>query len=370
VNSVAIDLTPVLPGGENGGAKPLTLELVRSMAAQRRGVRFLLFTTARNHGELAALDAPNVERRRARAWFRYEMFRPRADLLFCPLTEPLYHRGGTPTISLIHDLQFLAYPEFFSAAERGERMRHFRAAVEKAALLICPSEFVRATILEHSGLPPGRVRAVRHRAHRRLADTSADERRSVAASQGLAVDSFLIYPANFWKHKNHERLLEAFRLFLDRHPGSPTRLVCTGAPGARRDQIEALVRASALEDRVMLAGYLDERTFAALFAGAKALVFPSLYEGFGMPVIEAMAMGKPVLCSNCTALPEVAGDAALLFDPLRPASIAGALGRLEDEPDLCSTLAERGRARSATFGDCAMMAEEYLSLFDEVLSAR
>jgi glycosyltransferase involved in cell wall biosynthesis len=177
---------------------------------------------------------------------------------------------------------------------------------------------------------------------------------------------YVLYPANFWPHKNHRTLFEALRRHRARRPGSRLRLVCTGAPGPAMRALQA----AAEPEQVIFAGYVAPAQLEALFRSCLGVVVPSLYEGFGMPVLEGMAHEKPVLCSNVTSLPEVAGDAAVYFDPLDAEQIASALGRLEDEPVAMAELAARGRARAACFGTARDLAARYLDVFDAVLAER
>jgi glycosyltransferase involved in cell wall biosynthesis len=180
----------------------------------------------------------------------------------------------------------------------------------------------------------------------------------------------LLYPANPWPHKNHRVLIEAFAQFLGRARDSDLALVCTGAPGSAADELVELAQRLIPEGRFAFAGYLPEHEFAALLQRCRALIVPSLYEGFGLPVLEAMACDRPVLCSNTTSLPEVAGDAAILFDPRDPLAVAEAIQRLETEPGLDAALVQRGRARLAAFGSAREMAAKYLAAFDDVVAAR
>jgi glycosyltransferase involved in cell wall biosynthesis len=194
----------------------------------------------------------------------------------------------------------------------------------------------------------------------------------VLARLGVGARRFLLYPANPWPHKNHRVLVEAFAAYRRAFPAADLALVCTGAPGPAADALVAwaLEDARLPPDSFAFAGYLPEREFVALLQASRALIFPSLYEGFGLPILEAMACGKPVLCSNVTSLPEIAGDAALLFDPRDAAAIAQAIDRLESEPGLEEHLVRRGRARAAHFGTARAMAASYLAAFEDVVSAR
>ena len=405
---IAIDLTPLLPGGDNGGAKPLAIELIRHLARVAPQCEFILLTNEKSHEELKPLEtgAPNVQRlcttqpqnasslslrmglRARRLLLRflpdsalrklaqlYSALFPAAppstsllrqvaaDLLFCPFTGVLFFDPSVPVVSLIHDLQYLTYPEFFEPEVRHERDRHFRQVCRLAGRLICVSEFTRAAVLEHADVPPERVVAIPSAPQHRLPAASR-----VPAALPLTPGRYLLYPANFWRHKNHELLLTAFGLYRAAHPASDLKLVLTGAPGPRRDRLIEASRRMRLAESVVFPGYLPDDEFAALLAGCAAMIFPSLFEGFGMPVLEAMAAGVPVLCANRTSLPEVAGDAALLFDPRRPVEIVDAITCLEADPALRRTLIEKGKQHLRSLPGPADMATRYLQVFEDLVS--
>jgi glycosyltransferase involved in cell wall biosynthesis len=292
-----------------------------------------------------------------------------ADLLFCPFTGALIFDPAVPVVSLVHDLQYLVYPEFFEPADRVQRDRHFRQVCRVASRLVCVSEYTRASVLEHSGLAPERVVAIPSAPHRRLAEPArrgeAEAGERVLAGLRLSRGGYLLYPANFWRHKNHELLLTAYGIYRAAHPQADLKLVLTGAPSARRDELREAVRRMGLADWVIFAGYLPDEDFAALLAGSAAMFFPSLFEGFGMPVLEAMAAGVPVACGKLTSLPEVAGDAALLFDPRRPAEMVAAMERLAGEPAWRDEWIERGRRRVANFLTPEEWAARFLAVFQE-----
>jgi hypothetical protein len=141
------------------------------------------------------------------------------------------------------------------------------------------------------------------------------------------------------------------------------RLVCTGAPGARQQWLKQAAEGLGLGDHVLFPGYLANAELLALVTNSAGMIFPSLYEGFGLPVIEAMATGVPVACSNVTSLPEVAGDAAILFDPRVPDDIARAMIALAHDKDLTARLVRAGDLRAAQFSDSKLMAEQYWEAF-------
>jgi glycosyltransferase involved in cell wall biosynthesis len=227
-----------------------------------------------------------------------------------------------PSVVTLHDLQHLDLPALFGRAERTFREIAWHRSVRAADLVIVLSEFVRERAVAHLGLDPARVRVV---------PSGVDHERLRPSDR--AREPLLLYPARRWAHKNHERLFEAFALLRAERP--ELRLVLTGGGdfGPLPEGVEARGRVP-----------FDE--VAGLLGRASALVFPSLYEGFGLPVLEAMASGCPVACSGAGALPEVAGDAARMFDPSDPAAIADAVRDVLAAPDGWRA---RGLARAAAF---------------------
>jgi glycosyltransferase involved in cell wall biosynthesis len=399
---VVVDLTPLLPGGENGGAKPMTLELIRRMASRSPKTKFILLTLMRSFDELAAFKQPNVqvvevvdkaasldlyavrlvrtrrglERRTRTFWSKLRWLTPDrgplvrhlgGSVLFCPFTAPSFAQAGIPTVSVIHDLQYADYPQYFEELDRSQRHQNFTEACRRADRLVCVSDFVRRRVLEESGLPQERLTTVHTQLAHRLPVPAPEVSASVLARLRLTPGRYFLYPANFWKHKNHEILFVAMRLFTARLRHSDLKLVCTGAPGERRDFLQSAAERMGLRDRVVFPGYLSESDFSALMRGCLALVYPSLYEGFGMPVIEAQAIGKPVLCGNLTSLPEVAGQAALIFDPRLPESIVAAMQRIESDLTVRQDLIRNGFENVKRFVNADAMASQYLRTLGEVV---
>lgn len=398
---VVVDLTPLLPGAHNGGAKVMTLDLIRRMAAQAPDLDFELLTLERTYAELGALERENVHRRliepaipsennalryvkailrrlpervevkAAAALLKIGSLLRRAseagrgsrtDLLFCPFTAPYYAAPGIPTVCVVYDLQYAEYPQFFDPQDRAQRDHTFTEACRHASRLVCISDYVRRTVLERSNLAAERVSTVHIQLADRLPVPSEGDANETRRGLGLEPGGYLLYPANFWEHKNHRMLLTAMGMFVARNPDSKLKLVCTGAPGPRQEYFRAASVQMGLGDRVLLPGYLSDAAFAALLRGSRALIFPSLYEGFGMPVVEAMHAGVPVLCSDVTSLPEIAADAALLFDPKLPLRIVEAMERADSDAALMRELVARGHRNAARFADRERMAAQYLEI--------
>ena len=227
-----------------------------------------------------------------------------------------------PTVVTLHDLQHLDLPEMFPRAERAFRSLFWHRSLRRADRVIAISAFTRDRAVERLGLDPARIRVIPQGLdHDRLEPGGGNR------------EPFLLYPARRWKHKNHERLFEAFTTIRRARPD--LRLVLTG--GGTFD---------ALPDGVEWRAHVDANELATLMQRASALVFPSLYEGFGLPPLEAMACGCPVACSDAGALPEVVGDAARLFDPRDPAAIAASVLDVLEDP---APWIERGLVRAERF---------------------
>jgi glycosyltransferase involved in cell wall biosynthesis len=287
------------------------------------------------------------------------------DLLFVPFTAPFYWQPNVPMVVILHDLQHLVHPEFFSAEQRLNREGHVTDACLRAERVVCVSEHVRQMLVAHVPSVTRRALTIHHAMlHEFDVPTEPSD---VLERLGLASTEYLLYPANFWPHKNHGRLFEALRLLpTEARP----KLVCTGAPGQSMQTVQALAKQLLGPDAVVFPGYVAPRDFLALLDTCTALIYPSLYEGFGMPVLEAMARAKPVLCSNVTSLPEVAGDAATYFNAMDSADIARAITDLRWHPEAIAARVEIGRERAQRFGDPTDMAQKYIAVVEEVFAAR
>lgn len=259
------------------------------------------------------------------------------------------------------------YPQFFQDRDRADRDQTFRDACRLATKLVCISDFVRTTVLQNSSLDPASVVTIHIGLRSRLREPGSESQEKVLSRYNLTSGEYLLYPANFWPHKNHAMLLTAFGMYRARNPASKLKLVCPGALEVGAEYFRDSSRRMALGDSVVFSGYLPDSEFSTLLHASRALIFPSLFEGFGIPVLEAMAAGKPVLCSNLASLPEVAGDAALYFDPKKPDEIMSAIERLMSDRQLVGNLILRGRSRCAAFPSVDSMAKHYLGIFREVM---
>ena len=229
---------------------------------------------------------------------RRELGLERLDAIHFPLSVMLPLVSSPPAATTILDLQHEFLPENFSRWELAYRRRLYGASARRSRIVIAISEHARETLVERLSLEPERVRTIH---------LGVDLERFSPAD--VPREPFLFYPANAWPHKNHERLFEAVALLRREH--RDLRLVLTGDHDDVPDFVDAR-------------GRVSQKELVELYRRASALVFPSQYEGFGQPVLEALACTCPVACSDLPPLREVAGDAAVYFDPLDPESIAAA----------------------------------------------
>lgn len=253
-----------------------------------------------------------------------------------------------PSIFQPHDLQHLHMPEFFGEIEVNRREIRYRTYCEQAELVVVMTEWGRRDIVEKYGLPEEKVIVVNEASVLdRYPEPTAEDRARTAKKLRLP-DQFLFYPAQTWGHKNHLTLLEAMAL-IKRRDGIEIPLVCSGKQSHFFPKIAARVEELGLQRSTRFVGFVSTLQLRCLYDLATALVFPSRFEGWGQPVTEAFAAGLPVVCSNATSLPDMAGDAALLFDPDDPEEMADQMLRMWTDPELRAEFAERGRQRSVLF---------------------
>jgi glycosyltransferase involved in cell wall biosynthesis len=348
---VGISLLTLVPG-VLGGSETYARELVRGLARVGRH-EYRVFVPAIAEDAADGLPGRTVSSYRARTSLagravamaegfarpgrlRREIAPDELEALHFPLTVVL-PPVERPTATTVLDLQHELFPQYFSRAELAYRRVFYRSAVRRSRLVIAISKEVKATIVERLGVDPARVR---------VAPLGVDLDRF---SPGGERRPFLLYPANAWPHKNHERLFAAFGLVRRKRP--ELRLVLTGTGH------EKLSLPPGAESR----GRVSKDELVELYRKAEALVFPSLYEGFGLPPLEAMACGCPVAASWAGALPEVCGDAARYFDPTSVEQIAEAI--------LSPPSGDAGPPRAALFSwdECARRHDD---VYDDLIRVR
>jgi glycosyltransferase involved in cell wall biosynthesis len=291
--------------------------------------------------------------------------RRKVDLWFCPFMYALPVDAGVPVVNTIPDLQHEYYPEFFHEAELTTRQLGYQYSCKAAAATLGISRFVADDIVRLYDVHAGKVFGIplaldpfMEQARGRI-DQLVGEVRLKFRLDG----DFLFYPANGWPHKNHETLVRAMARVARERPG--LRLVLTGCPFDLLDRLRPILDEHGLHRTVRHLGYVTRADIAGLHAASTLLVFPSLFEGFGLPLLEAMHLGTPVACSDVGSLPEVGGDAVRYFDPRSADAIAETILTVTGDTTLRRRLVEAGREQVARFS-YARTAADTLEVFRQV----
>jgi alpha-1,3-rhamnosyl/mannosyltransferase len=359
--TVGVNLLWCLPGGVGGSEEYLVRQLagLHDAAPEIRARLFVLPGFAAAHREIAARHELVVASLDARRRSR----RIVAEATWLPSrlagVDVVHHGGGTvpvrsphPVLLTLHDLQYRSYPEYLATVKRQYLRLAIPQSVKRAELIAVPSEFVRGTVIEVFGRDPERVVVVPHGVDVPAAPTDVGELRE---RYGIGSRRYVVYPALTHPHKNHRFLLD---LLAGPWSDPELALVLLGGRGLVEDDVVVAIDRLGLGGRVVRPGRVSELDRDGLIAGADALVFPSEYEGFGAPVLEAMALGTPVVCSDRAALPEVAGDAALVR-PLDPDAWKGVLDDVAAERDSLVAAGRRRAARFTTRESGARLADAY-----------
>ena len=288
----------------------------------------------------------------------------RLDVLFSPgFTAPT--RGAGRKVTVIHDLQHVRRPENFAALERLAWNWSVKSSVAHAALIVTVSDNSKRDIEREYGIAPGKVRVVRHGVEDAFFELRDNEAYGpeLPAEAGLPAEArYLLAVSTVHPHKNWETLIEAYAQLV--REGSELHLAVSGLPGKAWDAVQAKVSTARLSGRVHLLGWQPRRRLIGLFKFAEALVFPSSFEGFGMPVLEALAAELPVVCSDIPPLREIADGCAHFFNPASAEELAAVLRGALGDAERRRTLADLGKQRARGY-TWRRAAERTLGLFLE-----
>jgi glycosyltransferase involved in cell wall biosynthesis len=404
---IGVNVSWMTPG-QAGGMEWYVRNLIAELGALDRHHEYLLVTSPQNDRTFGVpsprwrkliydgpesspqsyivLPAPPPPRRRVRAFLGRMRRRLRAgfvswwrgdlasllreqgiDLWFCPFMYMVPVDTDVPVVVTIPDLQHEAFPGFFGEQETAFRTLGYQYSCQRAAAVIGISRWVADDIVKRYAVNPGKVFGIPLGLDPSYAvspEVVARITSDVRLKYRLDYD-FLLYPANGWHHKNHESLAAA--LVRLREQGRDIRLVLTGSDFGVTDRLRDMLGGRQLARAVRHLGYVERADLVGLYSAAQALVFPSLFEGFGLPLLEAMQLGTPVVCSRAGSLPEVGGAAAAYVDPLDPADIARVVARVLDDKPYRDSLVTAGHERVQAFS-FRRTAEETHAVFARVLA--
>ena len=389
---IGIDITSAVRQG--AGIGRFTRELIRALLALDSPHEYSLFAATGGlprsitEPRLAYVTQPAFARNRQpaicnlqflsddwlhRIWHRARLPIPieaamgRVDLFHEPDFVLPPTLPGTPTVLTVHDLTFIRDPESAFPRLRRYLNRVVPRSVARTTHVLADSAATKNDLVELFHTSPDKITVLYGGVDARFAPVTDPKRlAAVRAKYNIGLDPFILGIGTIQPRKNFRRLVQAF--FHLRSPAfaSDLKLVIVGGKGWLYDDIFAEVKRLGLEGRVLFPGFVDDDDLPTLYSAAEALAFPSIYEGFGLPILEAMACGTPVVTSVTSSLPELAGDAALLVEPTDVDAIAAALNRLLQEADLRRKLVAAGfnQARKFTWEKAAAQLLEIYNSFD------
>jgi glycosyltransferase involved in cell wall biosynthesis len=295
-----------------------------------------------------------------------QMRRDRPDLLHVQYTGPL--ACPVPLVVSVHDVSYLEHPQYFTRFRAAQLRFTVKRTIQRAARVLTPSDFSRQAILNHYRLDEEKVVVVPNA----VSSTFRPIDREIAAAAiekkfGLR-EPFVLMVGDLQPRKNHIGLLHAFEEVIRAHPALPQHLVFVGKETWYSKDLHRAVQRSAVADRVHFTGFVEDSDLVHFYGACDLFVFPSFYEGFGLPILEAMACGRAVACSNTTAIPEVADAAAILFDPYSTEEMTRAIGDILLDAELRQRLERLGTQRATLFS-WERAARRTLDVYYEVAGA-
>jgi glycosyltransferase involved in cell wall biosynthesis len=325
--TVGIDASWMMDGGNPfGGVYQYTQLLVKGLV-EHGGISVVAITGPLAKGVFNDLK-PNanfseVELEHA-CDFSAVVLREKLDVIHCPIQTFYNVTFSAPMILTLHDLQQCRFPEFFSAEELESRRVYYTASAMFAERVIVSYEHVKDDIVKYYGIAPEKIDVCPVGS---ITPPAVDEKKFPAVRGKYKLpEKYLFYSANTWPHKNHTGLLRALKLVRDK--GLDVSLVCTGNKEKFFDEIETLVKELGLDESAIFTGYVTDEEKNLMLKNATLVVIPTLYEAGSFPLMEAMALRAPVICSNVTSLPDTIKDARFTFDPGDTEAMAGLIAKM------------------------------------------
>src|SRR6516165_10378485 len=347
--------------------------LLNAIAAQDRDDEFIAYVSA----DSAAQSLPASIRARRIATNPFvrlgldlamKVRQDRPDLLHVQYTAPL--ACPAPVVVSVHDVSFLEHPEYFTRERAWQLQWTVRRTVHRAARILTGSEFSRASILKvYGNLEEDKVVVVPNAAASEFRPISRDSAAFAVRERFRIAAPFVLSVGDLQPRKNQIGMIRAFARMVKAHPQLKQNLVLAGKETWFAGEVHRAARESGVADRIQFCGFVSDSDLLQLYNACDLFVFPSFYEGFGLPALEAMACGRSVVCSHTSALPEVVDGAAILFDPYALDEIARALADLLLDGNLRQRMERLGLQRAAHFS-WQKTAQRTLEVFHDVLEQR
>jgi glycosyltransferase involved in cell wall biosynthesis len=361
---IGIDANPIFL--RKGGIGYYTQNLLEVLTQVDTNHEYFLFKTVKNQPDypLPLLARPNVRIiQTSKHWQKWRCRREGVEL-YHGTNFRLRGKGKIGNVITIHDLAFKRYPHFLKK-QWGQSLSFLKTKrdAQRADRVIAVSRHTAEDIVEFFKIDPQKIRVIYHGIdevfHHGVSEDSVS---MVKQKFHIQTPSYLLFVGTLEPRKNLPTLIRSFQSLPNLH--SEFSLVLAGGFGWRYDEVVELSRG--LENRVILTGYITPEELISLYSGASLFIYPSFYEGFGMPLLEAMAMGVPIVASKTSSIPEVVGNAAFLFDPLSAEDLATAISRMIEDSSLSDSLRVKGKQRVKMF-TWDRAARETLSCYEEVL---
>lgn len=379
---IAVDVLSIREDGSAGGATGFALELIKGFAKSPK-VQVMVLCADWNIELLKKCLPANVQFCQMVGDAKYTgigrvdrkinqiirklrsgsvLAKNHVDILFCPFSAASFKEKGIPTVSTILDIQHEFYPQFFAPQELQHRRNFYQDIVKKVEKVVCISDYTKETFCDKYGYPLDRAQTIYIAIQNRF-DKEDDK---VLDKLNIRGQKYIVYPANFWEHKNHKLLLNAFAMYAHEH--RDMKLVLTGNPLDQADYYSDLLKAMKIDDLTVITGYVTNEELYSILKNAQGLIYPSLFEGFGIPVVEAMHLRKLIACSNLTSLPEIGCDAICYFNPKKPDEILEGINFLAQNQMTDDIIAEYDEKLKEY--ETEKMVQEYLKVFEEVIEKK
>lgn len=357
---IGINLFLMLP--HVGGLTNYVMTFLRKWPAYFPEDRLILFTFPGNDELLAKLSS-EIKTDEIRLTSQDDIYRHLDifDILFCPFGSLAPRPIPKPSVITLVDIQERFYPDFFTQQDIINRLYHYNASLKMSDQVITISEFSKKSITRIIGIPEDKV----HTIYLSADVLPANGKRPSLPDEWGSKLPFIFYPANDWPHKNHLKLIETLSEL--KQSGLTVQCVLTGTQQDFYNDFKQKIDKNNMSDHVIHLRMVSREEIAWIYRHAFMLVFPSLFEGFGIPVVEAMASGCPVACSATTSLPEVGGNAAIYFDPMNRHDIADKIRTVFTDKALRDRMIHLGKEQHKQFNS-ERMVKQHRNIFEKAIT--